>query len=143
VDYGIIVEKDRGLNEKVAGIFCFELFSNGKRRELGPWPMNRSTGQFTVDQGHGLGRELVGALAPSRFRTWGPDASCGKGRERYGGSVLPIAEAWEAVSRRRTSGDVSAWKGDGVNIVGNRRRIVGGVGSFIGGGAAFYRAEAM
>jgi hypothetical protein len=29
-----------------------------------------------------------------------------------------------------------------VGVVGNRKRRVGGVGSFTGGGAALYRAEA-
>jgi hypothetical protein len=39
VDYGIIVEKVRGLNEKVAEIFGLELFSNGKgvNSVHGPW----------------------------------------------------------------------------------------------------------
>jgi hypothetical protein len=80
VDCGIIVEKDRVLNENVAGIFYFKLFSNGKRRELGPWPMDRSSGRFTVDQGHGDGGVLTRALAPGWFQSWGLDASWGKGR---------------------------------------------------------------
>jgi hypothetical protein len=46
VDSRIIVEKDRGLNEKLAGLFGLELFSNGKRRELGPWLMDRGSGRF-------------------------------------------------------------------------------------------------
>jgi hypothetical protein len=34
-----------------------------------------------------------------------------------------------------------AWKGDDVGTVRAKRRRVGGVGIFIGGGATFYRAE--
>jgi hypothetical protein len=102
VDYGIIVEKDRGLNKKVAGIFGFKLFSNGKRRELGPWLMDHGSGQFTMDQRHGHDGELVGAPAPGRFQPRGPNASWGKERGCYGGSILPITEAWEAARRRRT-----------------------------------------
>jgi hypothetical protein len=117
------VEKDRVLNEKVAGIFGLELCSSGKRRELRPWLMDRSSGWFTMDQGHGHGGELAGAPTPSRFRPWRPDVRWGKGRGRYGGSVLPGAEAWEAARRRHTSG-----------VVEGRRRRVGGQGCFYRGG---------
>jgi hypothetical protein len=64
-------EKDKGLNEKVARIFGFKLFSNGKRCELGPWPMDRGSGRFTVDQRHGHGGELTRAPVPGRFRPRG------------------------------------------------------------------------
>jgi hypothetical protein len=91
----------------VARIFGFELFSNGKRCELGPWPMDHGSSQFTVDQGYGHGTELAGALAPSPFRQRGPDVSWGKeGATR----VLPITEAWEAVRRQCTGGGVLAQK---------------------------------
>jgi hypothetical protein len=69
----------------VAGIFGFKLFSNGKRCELGPLPMDHGSSQFTMDPGHGHGRELTGAPAPDRFRPRGPDGSWGKGRGRYRG----------------------------------------------------------
>jgi hypothetical protein len=54
---------------------------------------------------------------------------------------LLVTEASEAARRWRTSGGVSAQKGDGTGAIGNRRRV-GGVGSFARGGAAFYKAEA-
>jgi hypothetical protein len=108
VDSRIIVEKDRGLNEKLAGLFGLELFSNGKRRELGPWLMDRGSGRFTVDQGHGHGGELAGAPAPGRFWPQEPDVRFGKGRGRYRGSVLPLTEAWEAARRQHTGGGASA-----------------------------------
>jgi hypothetical protein len=71
VDCRIIVEKDKGLNEKLARIFGLELFSNGERCDLGPWLMDRGSGRFTVDQGHGHGGELTGAPTPGRLRPWG------------------------------------------------------------------------
>jgi hypothetical protein len=94
-----------------------------------------------VDQAHGHGGELAGVPAPGRFWPRGPDTSWRKGKGCYTGSVVPITEAWEVSRRWRTGGGVSAQKGDGMGAVGNRRRV-GGVGSFTGGGAAFYRAEA-
>jgi hypothetical protein len=39
VNYGLILNKNRGLFAKWHGIFGFELFSNGKMRRLGPWWM--------------------------------------------------------------------------------------------------------
>jgi hypothetical protein len=36
VDYQLILDKNRGLFAKWHGIIGFELFSNGKRRGLGP-----------------------------------------------------------------------------------------------------------
>jgi hypothetical protein len=141
VDYGIIVEKVRGLNDKVAAIFGLELFSNGKMCELGPWLMDRGSGRFTMDQGHGHGGELTRASIPGRFQPWGPDMRWGKGRGLYGYSILHITEAWEVARGWRTSGGALAQNGDGVGVVGDRRRRVVGVESFTGVRVAFYRAK--
>jgi hypothetical protein len=46
------------------------------------------------------------------------------------------------LGRRRTDGGTSARMGDVISLVRTRRRRVGGVGIFIGGRVAFYRAKA-
>jgi hypothetical protein len=122
----------------VAGRFGFKLFSNGERHGLGPWPMDHGSSQFTVDQRHGHGRELIGAPAPGRFRPQGANLSWGKGTWCYGGSVLPITEAWEAARRWCTGGGILAQNGDGASAeeIGGELEVWGaslGVGlPFIG-----------
>jgi hypothetical protein len=46
------------------------------------------------------------------------------------------------LGRWRTGSGTMTRKGDSVGTVGTKRWRVGGVGTFTGGGAAFYRAEA-
>jgi hypothetical protein len=66
----------------------------------------------------------------------------GRGGERRTGEFNGgVATAHEAVGRRLTGGGASAQKGDGEGALRAKRRSVGGVGVFIEGGAAFYRAE--
>jgi hypothetical protein len=67
VDCGLILDKIRGLFAKRHGIFGFELFSNGKRRGLGPWFMDHGRRWSPVDRRQGLGGgspELGLAAAP-------------------------------------------------------------------------------
>jgi hypothetical protein len=55
VDSGLILEKNMGLFAKWHGIIDFELFSNGKRRGLGPRFLYHGRRWSTVDHGQGLG----------------------------------------------------------------------------------------
>jgi hypothetical protein len=55
VNYRLILDKNRGLFAKWHGIFGFDLFSNGKRRELGTWFVHHGQCWSTVDRGQGLG----------------------------------------------------------------------------------------
>jgi hypothetical protein len=87
--------------------------------------MDRGSGWFTMDQGHGHGGEHAGALVPGRFWPWGPDARWVKGRGLYRDSILPITEAWEEAVGRRTGGRALAQNGDDIGTVGDRRRVVG------------------
>jgi hypothetical protein len=52
---------------------------------------------------------------------------------------LPLTEAWEAARRWRTGGEASAQNGDDAGAADGWKRRVGGVGSFTGVGAAFYK----
>jgi hypothetical protein len=54
---------------------------------------------------------------------------------------LASTEAWKVARRRHVGGGTSAQKGNGVGMVGTKRRRAGGVGIFTEGGAAFYRAQ--
>jgi hypothetical protein len=94
-----------------------------------------------VDQSPWLAVEHNGVWRSGRSGAWLLAARWGKGG-RHGDSTLPNTEAWKAARRRRTGGETSARKGDGVGTVGTKRRRVGGVRIFTNGGAAFYRAEA-
>jgi hypothetical protein len=53
VDCGLILDKNRGLFAKWHGIISFELFSNGKRRGLGPRFVDHGRCCSTVDRGQG------------------------------------------------------------------------------------------
>jgi hypothetical protein len=86
--------------------------------------------------------ELIGAQPSGRSRPRQLAVRWGKEGGRHGDSTLPNTKAWEATRGWRTGGGALAWNGDDAGVVGNRRRRVGGVGSFTGGVAAFYRAEA-
>jgi hypothetical protein len=65
VDYGLILKKNRRLFAKWHGIMGFELFSNGKRRGLGPRLMDHGQCRSTVDRGQGLcdGSPKLGLMA--------------------------------------------------------------------------------
>jgi hypothetical protein len=86
--------------------------------------------------------ELTGARPSGRSGPWLLAVRWGKEGGRHRDSTLPSTEASKAARRRRTGGGTLAEKGDGVGVVGTKRRRVGGVGIFTGGGAAFYRAKA-
>jgi hypothetical protein len=132
VDRRIIMERDRGLNEKVTRIFGLELFSNGKRCELGPWIMDHGFGRFPMDPGHGHGGELVGAPVLDRFQQRGPHVRWGKGRGHYGGFYFAYY--------RGMGGGASARKGDDMGVVEGRRRV-GVWGASPGSGLPLYRGE--
>jgi hypothetical protein len=62
--------------------------------------------------------------------------------ERWAGEFNDgVAVVWEVVEGRLTGGGASARKGGGGGTLRAKRRSVGGVGVFIEGRAAFYRAE--
>jgi hypothetical protein len=67
---------------------------------------------------------------------WGKERGC------YEDSILPNTEAWEAARGQCTGGGASAQNGDSAGAVGDKRRIVGGVGCFTGVGLPFIGAAA-
>jgi hypothetical protein len=79
-----------------------------------------------VDQPPWPAVELIGAQPSSRSGPRWLAARWGKEGGHHRESILASTEAW---------------KGDDVGTVRAKRRRVGGVGIFIGGGATFYRAE--
>jgi hypothetical protein len=66
----------------------------------------------------------------------------GKEGRRHEESNLANTEAWKAARGWLPGGGVLAQKGGGDDTVRARRRSAGGVGVFIEGEEAFYRAEA-
>jgi hypothetical protein len=119
-----------------------ELFSNRKWCGLGPWLVDHRRARCMVDRPPWPEVELTGARPSGCFgpqllaSRWGKEGGC------HGDSILPSTESWKAARRRQTSGGTLAWKGDGVGMVGTKRRGVGSVGIFTGGRAAFYRVKA-
>jgi hypothetical protein len=90
-----------------------------------PWPAMELTGA-----------QPSGRSGPRRLAVgWGKG---GRLRE----FILASTEVGKAARRWHTSSRTLARKGDGVDVVGTKRRIVGGVGIFTGGGAAFCMVEA-
>jgi hypothetical protein len=86
--------------------------------------------------------EITGARPSDRSRPRLLAVRWGKEGGHHRDSTLPSTEAWKAGRRRLTGGGTSARKGDVMGAVGTKRRRVGGVGIFTGGGAAFYRVKA-
>jgi hypothetical protein len=142
MDYGLILEKPRGLSVK-----CLKLDFSGivfLKKTHGPSPrvrgLRRPGPPWTG--GHCRPRELVGAR-PSAVPV--PESSDRGAGEREGGLTNSMA-GFPQLGRRRRGGspatETSARKDDGEGTVMARRGGVGGVGGFTVGGVDFYRAEA-
>jgi hypothetical protein len=138
---GLIVEKGRGLNEKWLEYLVFKLFSNRKWHGLSPWHVEQRRARSMVDQPPWAVVELIGAQPSGRSRPWHLAMRWGKEGGHPGESILASTKAWKAARRRCTGGGTSTQNGNGVGTAGAKRRIVGGVGSSLGG-AAFCMAEA-
>jgi hypothetical protein len=118
-----------------------DLFPNRKCHGLDPWLVDQHKARSMVDRSPWPAVELTGAWPSSRSGSWQLAVRRGKEGGRHGDLILPNTEAWEVARGRRIDGGASAQNGDDMGAVGNRRRGVGGMGSFTGGGAPFYRAE--
>jgi hypothetical protein len=76
---------------------------------LGPWLMEQCRARSTVDRPPWLAVELTGAR-PSGCS--GPQllaARWGKEGGRHGDSTLPSTEAWKAVRRELSEGELEVW----------------------------------
>jgi hypothetical protein len=141
MDYGLILEKLRGLSAK-----CPKLDFPGivfLKKTRGPSPRVRGlrrNGPPWTD-GHCRSRELTGARPPAALVPESSDRGAG---ERKGGPTnsmagLPwLGRRWKGVS---PAAKASARKGDSEGAVRARREGVRGVGGFTEGGVGFYRAE--
>jgi hypothetical protein len=141
MDYGLILEKPRGLSAK-----CLKLDFSGivfLKKTLGPSPrvrgLRRPGPPWTG--GRCRSRELIGARPPAALVPESSDRGAG---ERKGGPAnsmagLPrLGRRWKGVS---PAAEASSRKGDGEGAARARREGVGGVGGFTEGGVGFYRVE--
>jgi hypothetical protein len=138
---GLILEKLRGLHAKCQklefpGIVFLK--ENLWTKSMSPWTAPaRSTMDRRPLPCSGAHRSSAsGRSGAQELRPRGGGVE-GRARELNDG----VATAREAVEGRLTGGGASARNGDGKGTLRAKRSSVGGVGVFIEGGAAFYRAE--
>jgi hypothetical protein len=106
VDYGLILDKNRGLFAKWHEIICFKLFSNGKRCGLGPRAVLVHGGPQT-----GPRRWLAGAWSSGCSGPRWLAARVAMRRGRGGATRESLTGAWMMVRRQRDGGGASAQKG--------------------------------
>jgi hypothetical protein len=142
MNYGLILEKTRGLSAKCLKLDVLRIVFLKKTR--GPSPRVRGLCRLGPPWtgGHCRSRELAGARPPAAPVPESSDRGAG---ERKGGPANSMARLprlrrrWKGVS---PVAELRSREDDGEGALRAKRGSVGGVGGFTEGGVGFYRAEA-